>query len=145
MIHKHLILGLLAITFYSCKPSVDYKEKRAEVIKYHDVVMADAGNVVDMQMRLTDMLKNLGTLKAKNPLIDTLKEKDSILVVQTRLSKADDAMNEWMHKFEPDVTGKSNEQAIAYFESEKTKIKHVDNLFKQEIMFADRYLSKFKK
>jgi hypothetical protein len=145
MMQKYITLALLIVCFYSCKPKPDYKDKRAEVIKYHDAVMADAGNVVDKQMQLGDMLKNLKALKAKNPTIDTIKEKDSILVVQARLSKADDAMNDWMHKFEPDVTGKSNEQAIAYFESEKVKIQRVDSLFKQEIKFADTYLSKFKK
>jgi hypothetical protein len=145
MIHKSLILALLAITFFGCKPKGEYKEKRAEVIKYHDAVMADAGNVADKQMRLSDMLKNLASLKAKNPMLDTLKERDSILAVQTRLSKADDAMNDWMHKFEPDVTGKSNSDAIAYFEAEKLKIRRIDSLYKQEISFADSYLSKFKK
>jgi hypothetical protein len=145
MTQKPLILALFAIACYGCKPKVDYKEKRAEVIKYHDAVMADAGNVADKQMQLNDMLKNLAAVKAKNPLIDTIKEKDSIHVVQERLNKADDAMSDWMHKFEPDVTGQSDEQAMAYFESEKLKIKHVDALFKQEIKFADIYLSKFKK
>jgi hypothetical protein len=144
MIYRRLTLALLAICLFSCKPKLDYKEKRAEVIKYHDAVMADAGDVVDKQIRLGEMLKNLSALKAKNPSIDTVKEKDSIIVVQARLNKADEAMNDWMHKFEPDVTGKSNEQAIAYFESEKLKIQHVDSLFKQEIRLADSYLSKFK-
>lgn len=145
MIQKPLIFAFFVITCYGCKPKVDYKEKRAEVIKYHDAVMADAGNVADKQMQLNDMLKNLASVKAKNPLIDTIKEKDSIRVVQERLNKVDDAMSDWMHKFEPDVTGQTDEQAIAYFESEKLKIRHVDALFKQEIKFADIYLSKFKK
>lgn len=145
MIIKRLTLAFLVVSMFGCKPAPDFKERRAEVIKYHDAVMADAGNVADKQMQLNDMLKDLGTLKAKNPLIDTLKEKDSIILVQQKLNKAEDAMNEWMHKFEPDVTGKSNQQAIAYFESEKQKIKQVDSLFKKEIRFADTYLSKFKK
>lgn len=135
----------MATSFCGCKPTADFKEKRTEVIKYHDVVMADAGNVADKQLQLGDMLKNLAELKRKYPVIDTIKEKDSILYVQQRLNKAEDAMNDWMHKFEPDVTGKSDEQAISYFESEQLKIKHIDSLFKQEISFADRYLSKFKK
>lgn len=131
--------------FMACKPAVDYKQKREEVIKYHDVVMADAGQVVDKQMRLTAMLKDLAALKTKNPGLDTLVERDSILAVQARLNHADEAMNDWMHHFEPDVTGKSDAEAITYFEGEKVKIQRVDSLFKQEIKFADCYLSKFKK
>ena len=136
---------MLFTAFLACKPATDYKQKREEVIKYHDVVMADAGQVVDKQMRLTGMLKDLASLKAKNPGIDTLVEKDSIVTVQAKLNQADEAMNDWMHQFEPDVTGKSDAEAISYFEAEKIKIQRVDSLFKQEIKSADRYLSKFKK
>jgi hypothetical protein len=145
MKYQLLTTFILATAIVACKPAVDYKQKREEVIKYHDVVMADAGQVVDKQMRLTSMLKDLGALKDKNPGIDTLVERDSILAVQAKLNRADEAMNDWMHHFEPDVTGKSDAESIAYFEAEKLKIQRVDSLFKQEIRFADRYLSKFKK
>jgi hypothetical protein len=84
-------------------------------------------------------------LKLKNPKIDTLIEKDSILAVQMHLEAADDSMNNWMHHFEPDVTGKSNEEAVHYFEEEKVKIQKVDSLFKREIKSADAYLRKFNK
>jgi hypothetical protein len=138
-------LVLLTMSFGACKPAVDYKEKREEVIKLHDVVMGDAGNVVDKQSRLQGMLKDLRGLKLKYPNIDTLKEKDSIDAVNARLEAADDAMNDWMHHFEPDVTGKSNEEAVHYFEAEKLKIQKVDSLFKREIKSADAYLAKFNK
>lgn len=139
-------LGILIIiiAFAACKPQADYKTKRDEVIKLHDVVMADQGKVVSREIQITDILKDLRTLKSKNPGIDTLVEKDSLHIVHGRLSKADEAMNDWMHQFEPDVTGKSNEEAVQYFEAEKLKIQKVDTLFKQEIKAADAYLSKFK-
>lgn len=139
-------LGILIIiiAFAACKPQTDYKTKRDEVIKLHDVVMADQGKVVSREIQITDILKDLRTLKSKNPDIDTLLEKDSLHIIHARLSKADEAMNDWMHQFEPDVTGKSNEEAVQYFEAEKLKIQKVDTLFKQEIKAADAYLSKFK-
>jgi hypothetical protein len=138
-------LILLASAFASCKPQTDYKEKRQEVIKVHDVVMADQGKVVDKQMQLQNMLKDLPGLVAKNPGIDTIKEQDSIVIIRDRLNNAEEAMNTWMHEFEADVTGKSNEEAVAYFEAEKLKIEKVDTLFKKELKNADAYLSKFKK
>jgi hypothetical protein len=146
MIFKR-ILGMVLImaAFISCKPQGDYKKDRDEVIKVHDLVMADHGKVVDKQLALEDMLKDLRTLKAKNLGIDTLKEKDSIIIVRDRLEKAEEAMNTWMHEFEPDVTGKSNEEAIAYFRAEKDKIQQVDSMFKKELKSTDSYLRKFKK
>lgn len=139
-------LGILIIIFAlaACKPQTDYKTTRDEVIKLHDVVMADQGKVVSREIQITEMLKDLKALKTTNPAIDTLVEKDSLRAIHSRLSKADEAMNDWMHQFEPDVTGKSNEEAVKYFEAEKLKIQRVDTLFKQEIKGADAYLSKFK-
>jgi hypothetical protein len=138
-----LIVFVLALA--SCKPQTDYKEKRNEVIKVHDVVMADQGKVVDKQLQLQNMLKDLPALVSKNPGIDTIKERDSIVIIRDRLNTAEEAMNTWMHEFEPDVTGKSNEESVAYFEAEKLKIEKVDTLFKKELKDADAYLSKFKK
>lgn len=135
---------LLILAFASCKQQLDYKATRDEVIKVHDVVMADHGKVVDQQLKLEEMLKNMSALKAQHSEIDTIKEKDSITAVRDRLNVAEEAMNTWMHEFEPDVTGKSNEKAITYFEAEKQKIQKVDTLFKSELKRAEAYLSKFK-
>lgn len=136
---------LLMLAFASCKQQPDYKATRDEVIKVHDVVMADHGKVVDQQLKLEEMLKNMSALKAQHAEIDTIKEKDSITIVCDRLNVAEEAMNTWMHEFEPDVTGKSNEEAMTYFEAEKRKIQQVDTLFKSELKRAAAYLSKFKK
>ena len=133
------------LAFASCKQQSDYKASRDEVIKVHDVVMADQGKVVDQQLKLENMLKNMSALKAQYPDIDTIKEKDSIIVVRDKLNVAEEAMNSWMHNFEPDVTGKSNEEAIDYFEAEKRKIQKVDTLFKAELKRTAAYLSKFRK
>lgn len=145
MMNRISFIPLLALALASCKSQPDYKQSRDEVIKVHDVVMADQGRVVDHQMKLEEMLKNLAALKAKNPQIDTLIEKDSIIVLRDRLVVAEEAMNTWMHEFEPDVTGKSNDEAIAYFNAEHSKIQKVDTLFKAELKKADAYLAKFKK
>ena len=136
---------MLVLAFTACKQQADYKATRDQVIKVHDVVMADHGKVVDQQLKLGEMLKNMSAVKANNPQLDTLKEKDSIAVVRDRLNVAEEAMNTWMHEFEPDVTGKSNDEAVAYFEAEKLKIQQVDTLFKAELKRAEAYLSKFKK
>ncbi|MNL62023.1 hypothetical protein D3C87_1860040 [compost metagenome] len=114
-------------------------------MKFHDVVMADQGIVVSNQMKLDTLLKDLKGLKAKFPDVDTLKEKKEISALIADLTKAEDSMNDWMHKFEPDVTGKSNEAAVQYFKDEMVKIAAVDSLYKKEIKASAAYLSKFRK
>jgi GTPase involved in cell partitioning and DNA repair len=145
------ILGIvfIAMVAVACNPQqkqeVDYKVVRDEVMKFHDVVMADHGVIVNNQMKLDTLLKDLKGLKSKFPELDTLKEKEAISALVVDLTKAEDSMNDWMHKFEPDVTGKSNEAAVKYFEEEKVKIAAVDSLYKKEIGLSNAYLEKLKK
>ena len=127
------------------KNTRDYKVVRDEVMQFHDVVMEDQGVLVKNQMKLDTISKNLQRLKVKFPEIDTLKEAVLLKNLINDLSKADDAMNNWMHQFEPDISGKSNEQAIAYFKTEKLKVAAIDSTYKKEIKASNDYLKRFNK
>ncbi len=127
------------------KQERDYKTVRDEVMQFHDLVMANHGVIVKNQMRLDTLLKDLKGLKAKYPEIDTVKEKGEMIALIKRLSDAENKMNDWMHEFEPDVTGKSNEVAVQYFDQEKAKIADVDTRYQNDIRLSNVYLEKFKK
>ena len=146
---KIIFVAFIALIAAACTQqkngTTDYKAVRDEVMKFHDVVMGDHSALVNNQMKLDTLLKNLSGLKIKFPDVDTVKEKQAMLAMVNDLSKAEDQMNDWMHKFEPDVTGKSNEVAVQYFQDERKKIGIIDSLYKQEIKLSDDYLSKFKK
>ncbi|KIO75698.1 hypothetical protein TH53_19170 [Pedobacter lusitanus] len=135
-----LVTGAVA-----CTQTPNYKTERDEVMKFHDTVMEDHGILVNNQMKLDSMLKDLPALKAKFPATDTVKEKVAMKATLERLNGAEELMNDWMHKFEPDVTGKSNEDAISYFKAERIKIGKIDSLYKAEIQSSDAYLKQFKK
>jgi len=143
---KHILFAafLLAGTA-ACTSNLDYKTERDEVMKFHDVVMGDHGKLIDNQMKLDSMFKTMPALKTKFPQIDTVQEKMDIKATRARLSGAEEVMNDWMHQFEPDVTGKSNEEAVNYFKAERVKIEKIDSLYKIEIKLSDAYLSKFGK
>lgn len=134
-----------AVLAAACNPKQDYKKERDEVMKFHDVVMEDHGIVVNNQMKLDSMLKDMKGLKTSQPSLDTATARTEMEKLKTSLAAAEDRMNDWMHQFEPDVTGKSNEDAINYFKAEKVKIRQIDSLYKQEIKTSDAYLNKFKK
>lgn len=141
------ILGVLgcAILAVACAPKQDYKAERDEVMKFHDVVMQDHGVVVNNQMKLDSLLKDLKGLKASQPSLDTVAARKEMEQLKSSLGSAEDRMNDWMHQFEPDVTGKSNEEATKYFKEEKVKITRIDSLYKQEIKTSGTYLDKLKK
>lgn len=144
-----ILFAVVAGCFISCNQGSaqkkDYKAVRDEVMEFHDVVMADHGRVVKNQMILDTMIKSMKELELKFPDVDTIKEKDTISGLITSLSAAEESMNDWMHTFEPDVTGKSNEEAISYFQTEKRKITALDSVYKAQIKTSDNYLKKFNK
>jgi len=127
------------------KKTNDYKAVRDEVMQYHDEVMKDQSVIVKNQMKLDTLLRDLKGVKSKFPNIDTLQESIALKSLIGNLVKADDDMNNWMHQFEPDVSGKSNEDAISYFQTEKKKIAAIDSIYKQEIQISSEYLKKFNK
>ncbi|EDM36803.1 hypothetical protein PBAL39_18054 [Pedobacter sp. BAL39] len=134
-----------AIGLAACSPTADYKKERDEVMVFHDKVMADHGVIVENQMKLDTLTRNLADLKLKFPDLDTLKEKEHMVSLIAELSAAEEQMNTWMHQFEPDVTGKSNDESISYFKNEKLKIQSVDSLYKKEIKVSGAYLNKYQK
>jgi hypothetical protein len=109
------------------------------------VVMEDHGRIVNNQMKLDTLLRSLKIVKQQFPEIDTLREKTAISNLLKRLTSSEESMNDWMHKFEPDVTGKSNEEAVQYFKEEKAKIHKIDSLYKADIAVSDAYVAKFRK
>jgi len=114
-----LFLFLIGVVLGCVQPKKtnDYKVVRHEVMQFHDVVMEDQGIIVKNQMKLDTLLKDLKGLKAKYSNVDTLQESTVLKSLIGDLVKADDDMNNWMHQFEPDITGKSNEEAVAYFQA----------------------------
>lgn len=139
------LVGIVLIALGASACTADYKKERDEVMQFHDLIMGDQTAIVNYQMKLDTLLKDMKGLKAKYPELDTLKEKETIKVLLNGLTTAEDSMNDWMHKFEPDVTGKSNEESVQYFKAEKAKIQRVDSLYKKEIKSSEAYFSKFKK
>jgi len=136
-----VLLAVLA----ACQQGTDYKVVRDDVMKFHDTVMADHGIIVSNQIKLDTLLKDFKALKKAFPEMDTLKEGTAMTALKLELVKAENVMNNWMHQFEPDVTGKSNEEAVKYFEAEKKKIADIDSIYKQEIKISNEYLIKFRK
>lgn len=135
-----LIIAVLA----ACKPEENYKKVRDDVIRFHDKAMADHEKIVKNRMRIDTLRHNLTSLKLQHSEIDTLKERAEINSILQRLGDAEDRMNDWMVKFEPDVSGKSNTMAVQYFKNELLKIEQIDSVYKKEIRLSDAYLNKFR-
>jgi hypothetical protein len=138
------VLTLCAALITGCKSEPDYKAVRQQVMDLHDKVMGDGEKAVKNRMVLDTLSRvKLKELKQGKPDLDTAEEKSKIILLINKLTKADDNMMEWMHAFQPDIEGKSNGEAVKYFQNEMTKIKKLDGEYKQALDESDAYLKKF--
>jgi hypothetical protein len=138
------ILILAVITIAACQPAVDYKAVRKEVMDVHDKVMVYTEQGMTRKMKLDTLITKLDSLYQLKLLTDTLVEKQVMDDLRKKLSHADEEMDSWMHGFQPDIDGKSNEEAISYFKSEKLKIQALDTLYQKVLTESDKYLDKFR-
>ncbi|WP_316735451.1 hypothetical protein [Pedobacter aquatilis] len=124
-----VVIFLLSLGFTSCTQQEDYKQVRAEVVAIHDKVMQDADMAYIQR-------------KALDSVIHQMKPAEVLRVqaVLSEIDKANHEMEEWMEHFEPDVTGKSNEQSVSYFKAELGKVKNLDQHYKRAMTRADYYL-----
>jgi hypothetical protein len=123
---------LTAIILWGCSDK-KAQEKAAldSIINVHDKVLAE-----DEQLMKNKLL--LDTLIKKGPANDTAK------ILSSKLALADSAMDTWMHAFEPDHTGKSHDETMAYISKQKKQIIQIDSQLSEAISASNNYLIKIK-
>lgn len=142
---KLITICIITMVAVACKPKADVKTIKEETMKLHDVVMGEHSKIIDNQMKIDTLLKNLGDLKSKFPTIDTAVEKTEMVKLMADLVIAEESMNDWMHNFNADFTNKADTAVFNYFKIEHDKIAKVEQLYKTEIKKSNTYLSKFNK
>ncbi|GAA4931656.1 hypothetical protein [Mucilaginibacter defluvii] len=141
-----IILFVSGLTLLqACRQETSYKQVRDEVIAAHDKLMADDEKVMNNKMKLDTLASPAYLLKVKTekPETDTAllrREADSLRRV---LDSAGNRMSEWMQKFEPGQSGKSNAEAVAYFEGEKKKVIKLDSLYQALLKQSGAYLKQY--
>lgn len=131
---KIVLIAVTALAISAC--SHDKKQEKAtldQILAIHDKVMGSDELLMKNKMQLDTLLKQ--------------KTADSVEVkaLSSKLTAAEDAMDGWMHKFEPDVTGKSHDQIITYYSDQKKQIMAVDSQLNTAITLSVQYLQKTKK
>lgn len=114
---KIFLFALVAMSLVACSDSK--KQEKAvldDVIKMHDTVMAHSDKLMHDKMKLDTLLKTAD---------DTTKSKINQLI--TGLNKADDDMEKWMEKFDPEQKNKSHDEVMKYLNEQKARIKAIDS------------------
>jgi len=127
---KRIFLAILAVsTLYSCKDDTQ-KEKDLlnDILKVHDKVMSSDEALMKNKMKLDTLLKHN---------VDTIQ----VRALDDKLSAADAAMENWMSKFQPDMTGKSHDEVMKYYDNQKKQVMAIDSQISAAVKESNTYLS----
>ncbi|MBB6109424.1 hypothetical protein SAMN05421821_104163 [Mucilaginibacter lappiensis] len=101
------------------------------VIAIHDKVMGSDEQLMKNKMILDSIIKNAPA--AVN--------QDSAKVYLKIVDDADNAMSDWMHKFDAENRGKSHQEVIDYLTDQKKKIVVIDSQINKAVTISNKYLN----
>jgi hypothetical protein len=130
---KILIIAFISLILSACSDGKKQeKDLLNNILKVHDKLMGNDDALMKNKMQLDSLLK----LPAK----DTA-EKVNMKAIDMKLASAEEAMENWMHNFEPDVTNKSHDEIMKYYNNQKKGIMSVDSQMNAAITESSKYLS----
>ncbi|MDB5007598.1 MAG: hypothetical protein JWP45_1991 [Mucilaginibacter sp.] len=127
-----LIAGLIASGCANKK--AQKKAVLDSVLSIHDKVMGTDEQLMKNKLLLDSMVKFNSTAGIK----------DSVYRYLEKLKLADSTMDIWMHNFDYEQKGKSEDQSIAYYQAQKKIIKSIDSQINTAVNRSNKYLVKMK-
>lgn len=129
------IIAALAMLLTACTDTKKQeKDLLQEVIKIHDEAMAKSEQAIKDKMLLDSVAKSINAT-----------EQPKIKEVTSNLSTADKAMEDWMHQFDADNTGKSHEEIMQYLADQKKKVDQVNNQLSKAVSQSNQFIATHKK
>lgn len=110
------------------------KDALNEVIKVHDQAMAKSEEAMKNKILLDSLTKT-----------SIVKDTDRATLVTNNLVTADKAMEDWMHQFNADYTGKAHEEIMQYLADQKKKVSQVNNQLDTAVNQSNQFISTYKK
>ncbi|SEN97819.1 hypothetical protein SAMN05216436_12749 [bacterium A37T11] len=109
-----------------------------EVLQAHDSIMAYMGDFNHKSMKIDSILQNLDSLKAADASLDTAAKRADLASIKLKLDDANEAMTDWMHKFEPDQSGHPDDEVKKYLQGEKAKLDVLKRQFDAAKLASDK-------
>lgn len=129
---KHLIAAAGIALLLGCTDTKKQeKDLLNQVIDIHDKVMANDEQLMKNKMLLDSLMKQ----NALNI------NKDSAQVYLKLVDDADNAMSDWMHKFDAENKDKSHQEIMAYLETQKKLISKIDTQIAVAVAGSTKYIT----
>ncbi len=134
---KLFVVASIGLILGACTDSrKQEKDLLNEILKVHDRLMGQDEQLMKNKMQLDSLIK----LPAKDSA-----EKTAMKSLDLKLKTAEESMENWMHDFEPDLTGKSHEEILKYYNEQKKGILSVDAQMNTALSESNKYLSNLSK
>lgn len=125
---KYILTLIAASVLFSCADTKKQEKLLLDsVIAIHDKVMSSDEQLMKNKMILDSLIK-------RNP-------SDSTKMYLKQVDDADNAMSDWMHKFDAENKGKSHQQIIDYLTDQKKRITAIDSLINIAVNSSNKYLN----
>ena len=129
---KHLFAAVGIALLLGCTDTKKQeKDLLNQVIAVHDKVMANDEQLMKNKMLLDSLVKN------NAPNIN----KDTAKVYLKLVDDADNAMSDWMHKFDAENKGKSHQEIMDYLEAQKKLISKIDTQINVAVTGSTKYIT----
>ena len=134
---KIFITACFGLILSACSDSrKQEKDILNEILKVHDKLMGQDEQLMKNKMQLDSLIK----LPAKDTAAKT-----NMKALDLELKAAEESMENWMHNFEPDVTGRPHDEVLKYYNKQKKGIMSVDSQMNAAITESNKYLSNLSK
>jgi hypothetical protein len=138
---KIITAALTCLVLLGCSDSKNQEKALLDsVISMHDKMMGNDDQLMKNKMKLDTLLKTKLTGVA-----DTSAAKAQLMGLNVQLINAEDMMEKWMEKFDPEQKGKSHEEIMNYLSAQKTQVIAIDSAMNAAIKQSNDYLLQIKK
>lgn len=136
----------LSLVFTACKDTKkDEKALESQVMDLHEQVMGDGEKAMQNKMQLDTLMMKKDSIKKAYPNLDTSAENKTMRSLSLQITKADDAMSDWMHNYNPDFRGKPHDEVMNYLDQQKKVVSQINKQYNSVIQASNQYLLKYKK
>jgi hypothetical protein len=130
------IAGIMVI-IGACRPN-RAPHIREQIITAHDSLMGEEDQAVTLKMQLDSLAWK--TIKAEQPGLDTTAKQTELKALTGLLNRASDDMSDWMHRFDPELKGKSDDEAAQYYQNQAEKVNLLDKEYRKAINQTTTFL-----
>ena len=137
---KKIVL-LFAVCTVLAACSDNKKQEKAlmdSVMAVHNKVMGSDDQLMRNKMQIDTLLKQM--LPG-----DTAAIKRQLMGLKVQLTTAEDAMSNWMQKFDPEMKGKSHEDIMNYLGAQKAQLTNISISIDSAINSSSSYLKTLNK